>query len=276
MAPDPHAAPMPTPTRRFRRRPLAAPRTLGFLAACLAAGLLLAALWRPDLSALDDPPRSAAVLTGGTWASMVYVARVEGGVIAIDLGFDGDGDALRRALARLDATPDEVVAVFLTHGHRDHVAAWRAVSRARFYLGAGEVPRFLGREEHRGWVPRTVDRLVPVDLPDAAEVDLVGFASDTVVAFGADTVRLFPVPGHTPGSAAYLFRGTLFTGDAVAWTPVRGFHSAKRIYSDDVTRSRASLAVLWDRLGDLPVARVCTAHGRCAAPTPAFRRATLR
>lgn len=228
-----------------------------------------------NFQALQLPRRSIAVLTGGPWASMIYLARVEDGVIAIDLGMDGDGHALAAALEELGAGPEEVVAVFLTHSHRDHIAAWRAVRHARFYLAARELARLTGREEHRGFIPRWVDRLVEPDLPGLEELDVRPFARDTMVVFGADTLRIFPVPGHTPGSAAYLFRGILFAGDAVSWTPVFGFRGTKPIYSDDAARSQASLAALWARLGPFEVRYVCTAHGKCAAADSTFIRAVL-
>jgi glyoxylase-like metal-dependent hydrolase (beta-lactamase superfamily II) len=62
-----------------------------------------------------------------------------------------------------------------------------------------------------------------------------------VFAVGADTVRAYVVPGHTAGSAAYLFRGVLFVGDAVTHTRAGGFAPARRGYSDD-RRAAAALA----------------------------------
>lgn len=237
--------------------------------------LALAACTR-NFGVLQRPPRHAAALTGGTWASMIYAAKVDGGVILVDLGWDGDGDALRATLARLDAAPGDVAAVFLTHGHRDHIAAWRAVRHAPFYLGADEVAPFLGHAPYRGFVPKLAARIRKPDRPGPGDLALHALAGDTAIAFGADTIRAFALPGHTPGSMAYLVRGTLFVGDAVTWTPIVGFHSARREYSDDVARSKRSLAALWDRIAGLGVAHVCTAHGKCAPMDSTFRRRALR
>lgn len=241
----------------------------------LASLLLLAGCTR-NFDALQDPPRQAAVLTGGPWASMIYAARVEGGVIAVDLGWDGDGDALRGLLERLDAAPEDVVAVFLTHGHRDHIAAWPSVASARYYLGAAEVSRFLGADAYEAFLPRLVGRLSEPERPRPGRLTLHRIHGDTAIAFGPDTLRAFPLPGHTPGSTAYLFRGILFVGDAVTWTPLRGFHSARPEYSDDVERSRRSLEDLWTRVAVYDVDWVCTAHGKCAPMDSTFRRAALR
>ena len=229
-----------------------------------------------NFSAVDDPPHHTAILTGGPWASMIYAAQVDDGVILVDLGWDDEGDALREALERLEAEPEDVVAVFLTHGHRDHTAGWRFLPEARFYLGAEEIPGFLGERSYHGFVPRLAAALVEPERPGPGELELHGLFEDTAIVVGSDTVHAFLLAGHTPGSMAYLFRGVLFLGDAVTWTPLYGFHSARREYSDDVERSQRNLAALWRRLEGREVKWACTAHGKCAPMDSAFRREALR
>src|SRR3712207_6998395 len=53
----------------------------------------------------------------------------DSGVIAIDLGWGEAGWALRRRLRELDAAPEDVTDVFLTHSHRDHIGAWPTLDR---------------------------------------------------------------------------------------------------------------------------------------------------
>lgn len=223
-----------------------------------------------NLHKLQETPRAAAVTTGGPWTSMVFAARTDAGVILIDLGWDPTGERVREALDRIGASPAEVAAVFLTHSHRDHVAGWRTVQHATFHLAEPEVPRFLGEDEHRGLVPRIIDRIVPPDLPQRGEVELVSFDGDTAFAFGADTVRAFAAPGHTAGSAVYLFRDVLFLGDAISHTPGLGFQPARPVHTDDSNTSRASLEALWPRVLPLEPRLACTAHARCAAIDAAF------
>src|SRR5688572_13734672 len=76
---------------------------------------------------LAEDARSAVALTGGLNTSMIYVARTDSGVITIDLGWWGHHGPMSRALSRLDAKPDDVRRVFITHSHRDHIGAWRMV-----------------------------------------------------------------------------------------------------------------------------------------------------
>jgi hydroxyacylglutathione hydrolase len=214
------------------------------------------------LQQIQDPPQARAVTTGGVWVSMIYAARTGAGVIVIDLGWERDADQLKHALAGVDATAADVVAVFITHSHRDHVAAWAAVRHAIFHLAADEMPYFVGEDEHDGPVPRLAG-VVPPDLPDPGELRIQPFSTDTAFALGSDTLYAFLVPGHTPGSAAYLFRGVLFTGDALSYTRPFGFHHTKWIFADDTERGRASLDSLWPRLERHAVNTVCTAHAKC-------------
>ncbi|HEX9562814.1 MAG TPA: MBL fold metallo-hydrolase [Gemmatimonadaceae bacterium] len=229
-----------------------------------------------DLDLIQDPPFAVAATTTGPWASMIYFARTDSGLIAIDLGWSGAEDVLLGTARELDGTVEDVRFVFLTHAHRDHIAGWPLVRRARFVIGAAEVPPFTGQGGYRGWVPKLGDELNDYPRPAPDELDLLPIASDTAIALGRDTVWAFGVPGHTPGSTAYLFRGILFGGDAINWRPMVGFQGARAEFSDSVAQSRESLRRLWDRLPPERVRVACSAHGKCGVADSSLRRATLR
>lgn len=216
------------------------------------------------------PSSSAVALSGGPNESMVYLARTTAGIIAIDLGWWGSTDALVRQLRALDAAPGEVTDVFLTHTHRDHVGAWRLVRGATFHLSESELPRLYGDTGHRGVIPRVAERINDSDLPRHGELRVVTFSRDTAFTIGGDTLRAFLVPGHTAGSVAYLFRGTLFVGDAATFSRWSGFGPARRGFSDDAELAAVSLERLWARLPSGAVRQVCTAHAHCHAYSPTF------
>jgi glyoxylase-like metal-dependent hydrolase (beta-lactamase superfamily II) len=221
---------------------------------------------------LTSPGRSAVALTGGPNTSMVFVARTAGGVLAVDLGWWGSEDALVRALHDLGAAPGEVDAVFLTHSHRDHIGAWRSVRRARFHVAEPELSRFVGDTAHRGWIPALVNRVMHSDRPRPGELDVRTFSRDTFFVLGSDTLRAYLVPGHTAGSAVYLFRGVLFLGDAATYSRLGGFGPAKPGFSDDASRAAESLERLWPRLPEDRVRYICTAHARCTSFAGDFLR----
>jgi glyoxylase-like metal-dependent hydrolase (beta-lactamase superfamily II) len=216
----------------------------------------------------------AMVGQAGPGSSMFTVFPTDTGLILIDLAWWGAEAELRATLASADATPDDVVAVLITHAHRDHIAAWRAVRHATFFLAEPEAPYFFGEAEYAGWIPRVADRLVEPPLPERGEVAAVTFSADTTLVVGRDTIHAFLVPGHTPGSTAYLVRGVVFAGDALARTPL-GFRHSLPGYSDDVEQAAASLRSLFERLGPHEVRLICTAHGKCSPFNAEFRREAL-
>jgi glyoxylase-like metal-dependent hydrolase (beta-lactamase superfamily II) len=218
---------------------------------------------------LQSPPRSLVVTSGGNHSAS-YLARVEGGIIVVDLGWWGADDALENGLKQLGATPEDVVAVFLTHSHRDHIAGWRRVRHAPFHMARSEVELLFRRSEHGGWIPRWAEKLMRSDVPATDDVRVGAFASDTVFVMGSDTMRAFLMPGHTAGSAAYLFRGTLFVGDAVGSELGGGWRPARGGYSDDVEAARRSLTRLRERVARYDVRWMCSAHLKCGEVTDAL------
>ncbi|MBV6520164.1 MAG: hypothetical protein MNPFHGCM_00269 [Gemmatimonadaceae bacterium] len=231
-----------------------------------------------DIHLAPAPPLAAATTTTGPWASMIFAARTDSGVVVIDLGWTGADKALRSLLTQLGATTADVRWTFLTHAHRDHIGAWRTVQASTLVLGRDEIPFFTGSARYTGLVPRIGDRLVSYPHPGKGELRLLPIATDTAFVLGRDTLRAFPVPGHTAGSTVYLFRETLFAGDAVNWRVTSGFRGARSEYSDDPKRSRASLASLLRRIDSAGVRwRVlCTAHGKCGLADSTLRARILR
>jgi glyoxylase-like metal-dependent hydrolase (beta-lactamase superfamily II) len=209
---------------------------------------------------------------------MIFVARTDSGVMTIDLGWGGAAKGLREVLARIGATPADVRWAFLTHAHRDHVAGWSAIPQATVVLGKEEVPYFTGSAKYRGLVPRVGDKMLPYRRPSPQQVRVLPLGSDTVFVLGQDTLRAYAAPGHTAGSTVYLFRGTLFAGDAANWRVTSGFGGARSEFSDSVEQSRASMVSLLHRLDSAGVRwRVlCTAHGKCGLADSTLRANILR
>jgi glyoxylase-like metal-dependent hydrolase (beta-lactamase superfamily II) len=231
---------------------------------------LLCSACTHHLAALQQPGRAVAFPTFGPWRSMVYAAATDSGVVLVDLGWLGSAGRLRGKLRTLDATPEQVSHVFLTHSHRDHIGAWRSVAGARFHLWAPEVPLFEGTQPHADLPSRLARSVSGHSGPLPGQVTVQAFSADTAFLLGADTLLAYPLPGHTVGSAAYLFRGILFVGDAIARRPLRGFVGAHPLFSDDPRQNRESLRALFARVPLERVEWVCNAHAKCARPEPRF------
>ncbi|HEX8395310.1 MAG TPA: MBL fold metallo-hydrolase [Longimicrobium sp.] len=220
-------------------------------------------------------PTSIAIPTSYPWESTIYAVRTGTGVLLVDLGWTGTDRPLRRGLARIGARPQDVTDVLVTHSHRDHIGAWRAVQQARFHLAAGEGPLLTGEREHSDLPSRAGGLVLGNPAPWPGEVNVRAFSADTVMVMGGDTVRAFLNPGHTAGSASYLIRGVLYVGDAVYRSYMTGYRPASPIFTDDHAQSRASLAALFDRVRPFAPRWVCTAHGKCARPDDRFVRKVL-
>lgn len=231
-----------------------------------------------QLDLVPSPPVASVQTTAGPWSSMIFATRTDSDVLVIDLGWTGGEDGLRKALAELEATPADVRWVFLTHAHRDHIVGWQLVPNATFVLGAAEEPYFTGKAEYAAFIPRHGDRLLRYDRPTPEQVRVLALQRDTLFTFGRDTVRAYVTPGHTPGSMTYLWRETLFPGDAVNYRPVAGFGPARPEFSDNLPQSRASMARLFRHLDSTGTtwSVLCTAHAKCTRADASVKDAVIR
>jgi glyoxylase-like metal-dependent hydrolase (beta-lactamase superfamily II) len=134
-----------------------------------------------------------------------------------------------------------------------------------------EVPLVEGRAGSNG----PVTRLFPVSLTGVT-VDRVLHDGD-VVMLGTNPVRVYAVPGHTAGSAAYLVNGALFIGDSADVTSDGEIQGSPWMFSDSQSENRASLVRLEQRLArdGAHVTAIVPSHSGTSdglAPLTAFAR----
>lgn len=127
-------------------------------------------------------------------------------------------------MASAGLAPSDVTYALATHTHWDHVGALGDLPNARVLLSKTELEwvkpftRFFQGGAMPHHLKRAKDQLATFEFTGPA-VD--GFASSFDV-FGDGSIVALPLPGHTPGSTAYLVRDVrgqswLFIGDTT-WT----------------------------------------------------------
>ena len=164
----------------------------------------------------------------------VYAARVAPGphVVFFDSGIDPKGRPVEALLATLGASPDDVTDVFLTHGHGDHIGGVPLLPKARVHLGAPDVPLAAGQIEPDALLPRLFGKVL-ANPPLTANAPITGAASFPVGSPDpAKVVKAFPVPGHTPGSYAFLYDGVLMVGDIMLLNAGPAHSAAARLQSE--------------------------------------------
>lgn len=147
-------------------------------------------------------------------------------VVLIDGGNDTSGEAVLAELSRRNLTPDAVEAILVTHGHPDHTAAAMALPRAELMALDAEAESI-----------------------ESAGIKVARRLQDgQLVTIGDTQIRVFAIPGHSPGHAAYVVNGVLFLGDAAIADRNGILQNAHWFFSDDTDQNRASLNRLHERL----------------------------
>jgi glyoxylase-like metal-dependent hydrolase (beta-lactamase superfamily II) len=190
-------------------------------------------------------------------------------VALVDAGNDAEGKALLAELSRRGLIPEDVKIILLTHGHRDHIASITKFPKAQVMALADEVDVVEGRSSGGGPILR-------FRSPQPTGIHLSRTLHDgDVLPLGPYHVRVFAVPGHTPGCAAYAIGPNLFLGDSANQGKDGRLKGAPWIFNGNTAQNRKSLVDLARRLaGDQSIKTLVFAHsaplGRGVAPLEEF------
>lgn len=187
----------------------------------------------------DGRVRTAVFEPASSTAYLVQLA--QGGAIWIDAGIEPDGTLLRATMAEAGVEDGDLLGIFLTHGHGDHVSGVLAFPEVPVYAMAAEAPLVAGEV--------APERPFPSGEPEATGIAVTHpLEGDAVVELAGTRIEAFPIPGHTDGSAAYVVHGVLFLGDAASRTGDGRIDGATWLFSKDPDASKASLRVLAEKL----------------------------
>lgn len=198
-------------------------------------------------------PLGGGVTGVRTPQALVWLVRTPHGVALVDTGLEPGAEAVLAALAEQHLSAGDVHTVLLTHGHIDHAGAAAAFPRARVYVGAGDVGLLNGQRQPTAWLARTLTAFIPLPAPP---VQLVALDHDQVLDVDGLPVQVVLTPGHTAGSAMYVARGVLFSGDTLLTSGPQRVLPASPLYSDDPEARRATL----ERLRTVEFTRVADGH----------------
>lgn len=203
-------------------------------------------------------PAIHVVKDGYTSVAMIDL---EGGKVAlVDAGNDAAGASILAALTKKGLDAGAVTAVLLTHGHPDHIAACHLFPNAKIYALATEQPLVEGT----GAAKSPIGKLMGAKPTGVKVTDPV--KDGDTITLGNKAIRVFAVPGHTAGSAAYLADGVLFVGDSGTGEKGGKLRGAPWVFSDDQPQNIASMRALGERLRaeGTPVRFVVPAHSGVA------------
>ena len=152
------------------------------------------------------PSPEVVGLTNGSFAENCYLVAdaAMGDVVIIDPGEEAD-----LFLRRVETEGWTPRAVWLTHGHLDHIAG---VSRVVRETGIEVFLHQKDRELYDNAVSQAQWLGVSVERPPAPDRAIV--AGD-VMTVGECSFEVRHVPGHSPGSVAFVGHGMAIVGDAL-------------------------------------------------------------
>jgi hydroxyacylglutathione hydrolase len=213
-------------------------------------------------TAREVKPNFATITNmGGVYIFAAKIAGPSGSkVILFDAGADPLARPIDALLSGMQAGRQDVSDIFITHGHLDHIAGAPNFPSARIHLGAGDVDLAAGKYLPDALMGKLITKLAPI--PPLTRVTDPLKEKTTITVAEGKTVKAFPVPGHTPGSFAFLYDEVLIPGDIMVFKQGH-LVPTPAIFDAHPDENKAAIRSLKTQLEGETFEYVCTAHGGC-------------
>jgi glyoxylase-like metal-dependent hydrolase (beta-lactamase superfamily II) len=231
------------------------------IVAVLAGGAVVALrVMRGKASGAEEV--KSGIVVSSSMSSYAYAAKVGKKVILFDAGADPAGAPIDALLGWLHASRSDVTDVFATHGHGDHTAGASTLGKVRLRVGAGDLALAEKKVPPEALAGKALT--LAMSYPAVTATDPLTGAATIDVGEGADAkkVKAFPIPGHTPGSYAFLYDGVLFVGDAMIFKQGR-LDPAIKMFDAHPDQNKAAIRALQKQVENEEIDIICTGHGGC-------------
>jgi glyoxylase-like metal-dependent hydrolase (beta-lactamase superfamily II) len=204
----------------------------------------------------------SGIVVSSSMSAYAYAAKVGKKVILFDAGADPAGAPIDALLGWLHASRSDITDVFATHGHGDHTAGASTLGKVKLRIGAGDLALAEKKVPPEALAGKALT--AAMSYPAVTATDPLTGAATIDVGEGADAkkVKAFPIPGHTPGSYAFLYDGVLFVGDAMIFKQGR-LDPAIKMFDAHPEENKASIRALQKQVENEEIDIICTGHGGC-------------